>query len=120
MFDIKRARNNFNGFRATMTEAEFDGFMYVLEAAASQYEEAGIKQAEYCGDLIRTLTELAYFDPEKREVHIMLNYGELAVFTRALYDVMLPGFRPDSDRSFAKRLEKPETKIWKNRQPTEK
>lgn len=48
MYDIKRARNDFYGFRATVSAAEFDGFMYVLDAAVSQHEADGSAKLEDC------------------------------------------------------------------------
>lgn len=113
MFDIKRARNDFTGFRATVSEAEFDGFLYVLESAVGHYQETGSERLEGCQRLIRVWTELAYFDKEKREVHLQMSFRELEVFTTALYDVMLVGIQPDAEHSFAKLLECPETKFWK-------
>ena len=115
MYNIKRARNDFNGFRATVPAAEFDGFMYVLDAAVAQYEAAGSDKLGACQKLIHILTEYAYFDKENREVHIQLGFRELETFTQALYDVMLPGFQPDSDHAFDKCLERPGVKIWKTR-----
>ena len=113
MFNIKRARNDFNGFRATVPETEFDSFMYVLESAAGFYAESGSEKLEGCQKLIHVWTELAYFDKEKREVHLQMGFRELEVFTQALYDVILVGFQPTPDHSFACLLEKPETKLWK-------
>ena len=117
MFDIKRANNDFNGFRATVPAGEFDGFMYVLDTAVYQYETTGSAKLEPCQRLIRVLTEYAYFDRENREVHIQLGFRELETFTQALYDVMLPGFQPDSDHAFDGCLERPGVKIWKTREP---
>ncbi len=115
MFNIKQARNNFYGFCATVPAVEFDGFMYVLDAAVSQYELTGSGKLEPCQKLIRVLTEFAYFDKENREVHIQLNFSELEIFKQALYDVMLQGFHPDTDHSFDKCLERPGVKMWTTR-----
>ena len=112
MFNIKRARNDFNGFRATVPQVEFDGFMYVLESAAGLYAEAGSEKLEGCQKLIRVWTELAYFDKEKHEVHLQMGFRELEVFTQALYDVMLVGFQPTPDHSFSHLLLNPDVKTW--------
>lgn len=115
MFDIKRARNNFYGLRATVPAAEFDAFMYVLDAAVSQYEATCSSKLEGAQKLVRAMSELAYFDEDKREVHIQLGFRELESFTQAMYDVMLPGFQADTDHTFDKCLERPGVKIWKTR-----
>ena len=117
MVDIKRARNDFYGFRATVPAAEFDAFMYVLDAAVSQYEASGSAKLEGAQKLVRAMSELAYFDKERREVHIHLGFRDLESFTQAMYDVMLPGFQADTDHTFYKCLERPGVKIWKTRQP---
>lgn len=114
MFNIKRARNNFTGFRAIVSEAEFDKSLYILESAAGLYSETGSERLDSCQKLIRVWTELAYFDKEKREVHLQMSFRELEVLTTAFYDVMLVYIQQEPMHSFNKLVELPETKIWIN------
>lgn len=67
MFDIKRTRNEFKGFCATILEDEFDGFIYVLEAAAAQYKKICPKRLEGRQKLFRAWTEFTYFYKKKLE-----------------------------------------------------
>ena len=112
MFDIKRARNNFKGFLSTLSADEYDGFMYVLESAVGLYSETASEKLEGCQDLIRVWSELAYFDKEKREVHLQMSFQELEAFTTAMYDVMLAQIQVKPEHSFDKLLEHSEIKIW--------
>ena len=115
MFDIKRARNNFKGFRATMNEEEYDGVVASLDLAKTSYENYAPDKVEPCKDLIRTMTERTYFDVERREAHIQLTYRELEVLSQAMFDVALTGYKLDAPYSFEKCSTRLDAKIWENR-----
>lgn len=110
MIEIKKPKN-FDGIRALVNADEFDSLMYCLDYATKKFKELECENlSAHCDKVQRVLSTMSYFDTENEEVRIQIGFSELETITNAISVFVMP--TGESENSFAKCIERPNTKFW--------
>jgi len=82
MFRINKAKK-FDGAGIIMDSEDFDTIINSINYTIQMCKEKDYNSIAY-ERLRKVLTQVAYFDIEKEEVHVQLGYSELATFMNSM------------------------------------